>query len=40
MAEEHGKFMNVMSIRARTIERILELWSTRNVKAIIAMLKE
>ena len=38
--EEHPKFMNIVSVRARTIERILDLWSMRNIKAIISILKE
>lgn len=40
MMEEHNKFMNIVSVRARTIEKVMDLWAMGNTKAIISLLKE
>lgn len=40
MMDEHSKFMSILAVRARTIEKIMDLWALGNTKAIISMLKE
>ncbi len=40
MMEEHNKFMEIVSKRAKTIEKVMELWTLGNTKAIITLLKE
>ena len=39
MADEHAKYLKIMSARAKTIQTTLDLWMKGNIKVLIHHLK-
>lgn len=40
MGEEHSKFLQIMSQRAKSIQAMLDLWMKGNLKVLIQSLKK